>query len=179
MKSIKFLIKSGHYLANNLFRFRFIAGSSITFSFKLSHSAYYNYRDIINSWHHIIGFSDFPLMGNGVVLVFKNSSSGLKAGFTFLENNCVKEPFYFSDHKLFTIIPEIEYKVSVIRNNDSFEVFFHDEPRVHSIFSMMSRPLLKLLFVMHPGLKGMFTLEKDLNIYIKYEKNIAYKNILD
>ncbi|MBW6490844.1 MAG: hypothetical protein K0B15_06565 [Lentimicrobium sp.] len=169
MKTIKFLIKSGRYIANNLLRFRFVTGSSITFTFRLSYAAFYNYNDVINSWHRIIAFSDFPLSGNEVSLNFINSSSGLKATFTFKRDNFKSNSVTLSDTKHFSIVPDTDYKVTVSRDKDSFVVFYHDEYYQQTIFSMMPKPLFNILFIKHPGLKGLFTLDKNLTVTIGYE----------
>jgi len=171
MKTITFLIQAGHYLANNMFRFRFLFTNSVTFTFSVSYAAFYNYLNVVNCWHKIIGFSDFPLLGNSANLIFINSTSGLKAAFSFYSNGQVQPPVNTADNKFFSILPNTSYTVTVTRNKDSYEVLFHDKESRSTIFSMMPGRFCNALYVSHPGLGGLFTLDNDLIITIEHLKN--------
>jgi hypothetical protein len=164
MKKINFLIKAGKHYANNFFRHRLIFSRSIEFEFKLSYSAYYDYKNVINGWSKVLGLSEGNHHRNSMRLAFINNSAGLQAG-----AYC-----YSKGKRQMITLPKIAtglwYKVKITRDYSCWIIEFTDHysqlTEIHTV-TAPERKRIPFLFVLHPYVGGRFTLNQDLKIDVQ------------
>lgn len=161
---ITFTIKAGKHYAGNFFRFRIAWGNQLRVKFKVSHSAYYNYHEVINGWSKIIGLCEYTPHSNSARLAFINSTAGLQLaayGYYQGKRRTVKV--------LTTFLPGTWYDLAIIRHKDKWEIdVSYTGSDLHDVDYLPAprRRWLPFQFILHPYIGGRFTLDRDVVVEV-------------
>lgn len=156
-KQTTFTIKAGRR-NTGLFSFRIIFRKEVSFYFKVSKAALYNYNMVINDWNRIIGLSVFSPLRSSCQLAFINNGYGLQCGFICWYNGLR------TVNPVTHIIPGKTYHIKITCANRQYTITLTTEDGVdykHVAPAKHTFPLQKMLL---PRLGGCFSIDQNLVI---------------
>ena len=137
-------------------RFRIIFRNEVSFVYRVSQAAMYNYNLVVNDWHRIVGLSASSPLSSSCQLAFINNGYGLQCGFICWDNG------RRSVQPVTRIVPGKAYHIRISRSNGGYTIIHTTEEGIVSRHTAPAKRARPWQFLLLPRLGGNFTLDNDL-----------------
>lgn len=154
-KHKNFTIKKGRRKPG-IFGFRIIFRKEISFVYKVSRAAMYDYNMVVNDWHRIVGMSALSPFSSSCQLAFIHNGYGLQCGFICWYNGVrTVKP-------VTQIIPGKVYHIRIARDQRQYIIIHSTEEGISTSHLAPANRLRWWQLMLLPRLGGCFTLDHDL-----------------